>query len=193
MLAPFAPFIAEELYLNAGGKEKSVHFEDWPDVSEKLQVKSDTLLEEMKNARGVVSSALEARAKVGIKVRQPLQKLQVKSEKLKAANVQLLHLIKEEVNVREIEFNSSVDGEVVLDTVLTDELREEGLLRDIVREIQAKRKEAGLRPGEQAEVSIVAPSDVLRVVEKNLDRLKRDVGASMITTTAGERLVVKIE
>ena len=193
LLAPFAPFIAEELYRELGGGEGSVHWEDWPTENQKSKIKNQKLLEDMKEARRVVSLALEARAQAWIKVRQPLSKLKIKDQKLKSADEQILNLIKEEINIKEICFDSAIDTEVALDTVLTDELRDEGLLRDVVREIQAQRKEEGLRPGELADVYVAAPADIARVVEKYRDTIARDTNTRMITATVGETLAANIK
>ena len=96
----------------------------------------------MKKVRRVVSLGLEERAKAGIKVRQPLNKLKVKSEKLKD---EYIILIKDEVNVKEVSFEEKTANEVELDTEITPELKEEGDLREIIRQIQDLRKKEGLK------------------------------------------------
>lgn len=143
LIAPFAPFAAEELYqkLRSDNDPESVHLEGWPEGKEF----DKKLLSEMAEARRISSLALEARSQANIKVRQPLGKLEIKSSKLEAS---FLELIKEEVNVKEIAEDPKLGKEVELDTSLTPELVEEGRLRDLIRAIQDERKEKGLKPGE---------------------------------------------
>ena len=88
--------------------------------------------------------ALEQRAKAGIKVKQPIKSLKVKSEKLKIKeNEELLNLIKDEVNVKEIIWDKNINQEVELDVEITPELKEEGELREFIRGLQDLRKKLG--------------------------------------------------
>ena len=143
LMAPFTPFIAEYVYQkvkDADGK-KSVHLENWIEKSSYKQ----EILNDMKEVRKIVSFGLEARANVGIKVRQPLASLKVKDEKLKMKD-NLLQLIKDEVNVKEILFDKNIENEVEFNTALTKELEDEGAAREFIRVLQNARKEAGLMP-----------------------------------------------
>ncbi|MDP2676550.1 MAG: class I tRNA ligase family protein [bacterium] len=145
LAAPFAPFISEAVGRRAG-IHHSVHEETWPKYKA-VGVKERVLLEDMKEARGIVSLALQERAKAGIKVRQPLASLKLKaqSSKLKA-DKELQELIKGEVNIKDIVFDAHIKNSVELDTALTPELKREGSFRELVRRIQDMRKEAGLTP-----------------------------------------------
>ena len=60
----------------------------------------------------------------------------------------LKQVIAEEVNVKEVIASEVPTGEVLLDTNITEELREEGMVRDVIRAVQAFRKLANLKPGE---------------------------------------------
>src|SRR3989344_2957496 len=115
-LAPFAPFISEGIYNGLGGERESVHLESWPSFA-KATKGSNLLLENMEKIREIVSKGLEARQKAGIKIRQPLQKLQVTNSKLQK---ELLELIKGEVNVKSVEFVKALKEEVELDTKISD-------------------------------------------------------------------------
>jgi isoleucyl-tRNA synthetase len=171
IMAPTIPFFAEHLFqaVREGEDEESVHLASWPSVSHqppfwaRLFGRDDSrmVMEAMEVARNVVSSALEERDKAGIKVRQPLSKLSIPSS-LKLAQ-EYLDIIADEVNVKQIE---SMGDAVALDTVLTDELRQEGFVRDTVRAIQAYRKEQGLRPGEKATYRFTGTEEERRVVER---------------------------
>jgi len=151
LLAPFAPFFAEHLYQSVGGEKESVHLENW--TVSKTSKKEVEIIEMMETVRKVVSLALEARAKANIKIRQPLQKLTIKSLELKK-EPELFQLIKEEVNVKEIAFDGAMEQDVLLDTVVTPELQEEGDVREFVRALQDFRKEMKLSPADKVSVSV---------------------------------------
>jgi isoleucyl-tRNA synthetase len=149
IIAPFLPFLAEEIFqsLRNSSDSESVHLEDWPDVS-KIKFDAD-LIEKMKQVRSVVTSALELRQKAGIKVRQPLATLSI-TEKF---SPELLSIIADEVNIKEVK----VGAEILLDTNITEELKVEGLSREIIRAIQDVRKKENLNPTET--VSLVVSTD----------------------------------
>ncbi|MBI2096186.1 MAG: class I tRNA ligase family protein [Candidatus Taylorbacteria bacterium] len=185
LIAPSMPFYAEYIYqrVKPSDSKESVHLESWPSLKDyKLpsadgpsararQAASHKLLENMKEVRRVVSLALEARARAGIKVRQPLHMLKLKAAAEGFLDKPLLRLVADEVNVKVILPDESISGEVELDTRLTEALREEGVVRDIVRLLQDARKKAGLKVGEKASVSIAAPEEIKRIVEKNKGEL----------------------
>lgn len=156
ILAPFAPFLVEEIYQNLS-EEESVHLSNWPTVG----VINETLHEEMELVRKICEMGNAERKKAGIKVRQPLAKLKVKSEKLKVVDEnekrQLEHLILDELNIKEIEW---IDGKgelgVELDIVITPQLQAEGGARELIRQIQELRKSTGCALDER--ITIYAPS-----------------------------------
>ena len=149
IVAPFIPFIAEEVYLalKEDGDKESVHLEEWP-----LGIKFGTrsYIEEMAIVRQLVSAALELRAKAGIKIRQPLASLAVKTPLAK----EYLTLIHDELNVEEVKVDSKLVEPLVLDIDLSPELKEKGELRDLIREVQDWRKQQNLKPGEKVVVPI---------------------------------------
>ncbi len=150
ILAPFTPFIAEEIYQNLTGEE-SVHLSDWPPAQEKL---IDLELEkEQEIARKIVEVAHSLRKEAGIKVRQPLNSLaSVSPVNLSSGTIDL---IKDEVNVKhlEIKLDDSLkiidSASVKLDKKMTPELELEGEVRDLIRSIQELRKNQGLKPGDK--------------------------------------------
>ncbi len=157
LLAPFVPFIAEDIYQRLGGTQESVHLEKWPEEHisfwQKLRGKNDEVLECMLETRRIISLALELRNKATIKVRQPLQKLMVKQLKL---SPEYLEIIKDEINVKEIVHVPTLESELALDVALTPDLLEEGRVRDIIRAVQEWRKEHNLKPGEVARYTVSA-------------------------------------
>ncbi len=179
VIAPFAPFLAEEIYKNLGGEKESVHLEDWPETRVS-SVDDVVLLSDMLETRRVVSFALEARAQAKVKVRQPLQTLVVKSPLLKDKK-ECLELVIDEVNVKEITFDADLVSEVALDTKITDELREEGSVRELVRFVQDLRKKSSLKAGELAEISISTHQNGQQIVKKFESEIKKATAVSKIT------------
>jgi isoleucyl-tRNA synthetase len=163
LLAPFAPFFAEWLWREVRSPEdaESVHLCTWNDAHD-LAESDHQVLSDMQEVRNVVSLALEQRAKAGIPVRQPLARLGLVSGG-REFSPELIELIKDEVNVKEIARIAGLpEGFAVeLDTAITPELREEGMVREIIRAIQAARKDAGLQPGQQARAKLSSSEPLL--------------------------------
>ena len=145
ILAPFTPFLAEELYQKMTGAgvvnseiPESVHLLDWPEAG----VIDEMVLAQMAKTREIITAGLAERMKkteteAQIKVRQPLAKLVYAGEELDDFYEQI---IMEEVNVKSVEHGEAL----VLDKTLTLELLEEGKIRELIRFVQAARKKAGL-------------------------------------------------
>jgi isoleucyl-tRNA synthetase len=140
LIAPFTPFFAEELYSKFGENE-SVHLEDYPKPEKKLI--DEKLEEKMRGIREAVVQGLAERAKAGVKVRQPLKELRITNYELREEK-ELLELIKDEVNVKEVSFGK----ELVLNLEISEELKKEGEYRELVRNINGLRKEMGLTPND---------------------------------------------
>lgn len=159
LLAPFMPFLAEDMYMRLKTEEmkESVHLEEWPSCGDRdLSSDDKNILEQMRLVRESVSLGLELRAKSGIKVRQPLQSLTI-TEKF---SEELNSLIKDEVNVKEITVGESLD----LNTEITPMLQKEGDMRELVRGIQGMRKDGGLNP--EDEITLVVETDKKEFIEE---------------------------
>ncbi len=168
-MAPFTPFFAEEVFqkMKTSEMSESVHLENWPmggDVSLEL-------IESMQNVREVVTSSLELRQKSGHKVRQPLSTLEVPKE----FSSDLLDIIADEVNVKEVKFGTVIK----LDTVLTPELVKEGVARDIIRAIQDARKTEKLSPSDS--IKIVMSTNKQDIVNEYLGMIKTPTGVTEIS------------
>ncbi len=180
ILAPFMPFISEMMYQEMKGAEKSIHLENWPSYTKASEGKlSQKLLKDMEAARDIVSKALEVRTKSGIRVRQPLAALKIKNEKLKL-DKDILELIKGEINVKNIIFDKNIKEEIELDTTLTEELRDEGILRDLIRQIQDIRKKEGRKPNEMLEFFIATDEKGKNFIVKYAKELKKSINAKSI-------------
>ncbi len=174
LTAPFIPFLSDYIYRKLKSEIsnfKSVHLEGWPKTDKKLI--NQKLEKKMERVREVVTKGLAERAKAKIKVRQPLARLEVKDLRLKL-EVELLDLIKEEVNVKEIVFDSKIKGEAELDTRITPELREEGIIREIIRQIQEMRKIAGFKPKDKILLNYFGSDELNRILEKNKNFILRE-------------------
>jgi isoleucyl-tRNA synthetase len=159
LMAPFSPFISEEIYRNLSGAE-SVHLCDYPEVKESL---IDTnLCQQMKYTREIVEAGLNCRSKNGIKVRQPLAELVYVGDKL---SEELEQIIAEEVNVKivnNILSDSDTTDAVRLDLEITNDLLIEGYSREIIRFVQTLRKKAGFEVNDRILLYYDSDSDIIK-------------------------------
>ncbi|MBI5044723.1 MAG: isoleucine--tRNA ligase [Candidatus Levybacteria bacterium] len=153
LLAPIAPFISESMYQNLTGEE-SVHLADWPNFDE-ARINKD-LEEQMHFVRKIVEVGHSARKRDSLRVRQPLSKATIILGKDPVKFKENLdYLIKAELNVKALVFeNSGEELRVDFDTVLTQDLKNEGEAREIMRKIQDERKKLGTSPTEEIMVSL---------------------------------------
>ncbi|HEY4475762.1 MAG TPA: class I tRNA ligase family protein [Candidatus Paceibacterota bacterium] len=187
--APFSPFISEAIYLSLKlpvfEKADSVHLDDWPVPNKELI--DQKLLRAVAEARRISSLGLALRSEAGIKVRQPLTALKVRSKTLKAAkNHELLNMIAEELNVKEVIFSDSIKSEVRLDTEITPELYKEGMLRELSRLIQKVRQDSGYRVTDSVYLYLAVSEETRSALENKLSDLKRLVKAKKIQFTTAE-------
>jgi isoleucyl-tRNA synthetase len=141
LLAPFMPFVSEVIYRNlAAGREgqpESVHLTDWPAPS--ADWSNADLRRQMSAVRRLVATGLAARNAAGIKVRQPLRAVTIGERPLEP---ELESILLEELNIKGARYQGEGGG-LTLDTEISDELKLEGLARDLVRKIQELRKQSG--------------------------------------------------
>lgn len=141
LLAPFMPFISEEIYRNLTGEE-SVHLTDYPEAD--VSLIDEELIREMGVVRAFVEQGHAQRKMAEIKLRQPLFKFTYfAGEQLSS---ELEKILADELNVKKVEFQKSAAGEPKgeIDKEITPELLAEGRVRDLIRQVQQLRKEAGL-------------------------------------------------
>ncbi len=112
------------------------------------------------------------RARAGIKVRQPLNELQIPDYKLRN-KPELLDLIREEINVKKITFGKTLK----LDTKITPELKKEGMIREVIRQIQEMRKTAGLKPRHRILVQYFGSVELNKALEKNKKIILKEIKA----------------
>ncbi len=171
IIAPILPFVSERIFLTLNGGKDSVHLENYPKY-EKKKV-DEELLAEMKQAREIVSMGLRIRDQSQIGLKWPLGKAIVYMKNRKNIS-KFENLIKDQLNVKELEFKSPAekypDGGIIqvdLDTEITPELEAEGYARELARQIQAFRKELKLEKKDEINLTIETSEEFAKVLEKN--------------------------
>ena len=205
ILAPFTPFLAEELYHSLTGDDESIHLKDWLPAGEV----NKAMLRDMNALRAAVNDGLSKRAAEGIKVRQPLASAKLVSTisqntPEKVAKF-LVDIAQDELNVKTVEVftGSELDGpeasaqpSVVYDLTITPELKREGLMREIIRHVQSARKKAGLQVDDRIELGITSSdSEITQAVDAFADTIKAETLAVKIgfATDDMEKYDVKVD
>lgn len=171
ILAPFTPFLAEELYHNLTGDTESIHLKDWLPAGEINRA----MLRDMNALRAAVNDGLSKRAAEGIKVRQPLASAKLVSTISQNTPEEvvrfLVDIARDELNVKSVEAVTgseldipevSAQPSVVYDLNITPDLKREGLMREIVRHVQSARKKAGLQVDDRIILQLTTNDDQLR-------------------------------
>ncbi len=201
ILAPFTPFLAEELYHNLTGDDESIHLKDWLAAG----AVNEQALADMARTRELINNGLSLRMKKdehqeSIKVRQPLQCAAYASVKLTDYYEQIMA---EELNVKEIRWIESLDEHladydvtegvikpeswVEISKHLTPELKREGLVREIVRHVQSARKKAGLQVDDRIELNIASSdAEITQAVDVFADTIKAETLAVKIGSAADD-------
>ncbi|MBX4201598.1 isoleucine--tRNA ligase [Candidatus Saccharibacteria bacterium] len=179
LLAPFAPFLSDYTWrelVQGTDLPESVHLSDWPSVNQPLDT-SRIMLENMANARALITEGLAQRATAGIKVRQPLAKATVKGLELSPA---LQQIMAEELNVKEVINQLGSEVSVHMDAEITPELKAEGLARDLTRSIQNARKKAGFNVEDRIKLRLEADS---KEVNDAIKQFKELIDAEVLSTS----------
>ena len=155
--APLIPFITEYFWQNLvlpfdSNAKESVHLELYPETKSVDQ----QLLDNMIYVREICEQGNMIRKTNNISTRQPLSKAIISNSQKIDLNSDLIEIIKNELNVKNVEINLSKENLlVVLDMNITPELKAEGDARDLIRQIQSLRKENQLNLKDK--IKIFAP------------------------------------
>lgn len=215
LMAPFAPFITDYMYreLVVGkieGAMESIHLTDYPEVDRAFVEQYARLSSEMAIVRKICEMGHTIRVNNSIKVRQPLSELYVQStnEVVPVASQWMSYLIQNELNIKDVLDKANINETETLKTVedtvlkvkigietkLTDELRDEGFVRELTRSLQAQRKKMGLQQGEIITIKLKIDDDgLMQTVERNLEPIKKTVNASKIEFVANIENAFSIE
>lgn len=190
IMAPFTPFLTEELYQKLTGGE-SVHLLDWPDSGHV----NELILRDMAFVREIINEGLSQRAKNNVKVRQPLQSVSILDEN-KILNEELQSIVIEELNVKEVFTHTRTETPlVVMNLNITPVLQREGLAREVIRHVQNSRKQAGLQIDDRIKLSLSAGQELAEAASE----FKKVIAAETLATevSTGKKYVyettVKVE
>jgi isoleucyl-tRNA synthetase len=200
LLAPFAPYLSEEIYESAGGKEKSVHASKWP----KEMKRNKALEKEMEFIQKVISAGLFLREKQKINVRRPLQTLNVKAKKENRKAIEnLSFMILNQLNVKQITINgknfeasqaleSDEETIVSLNIKTTPELNREGTARELIRKINGYRKERRLAIGDRIKLFVKTDNEVMKqAIEEHSETIKQKVLADTMAFDVSSNVETK--
>jgi isoleucyl-tRNA synthetase len=175
ILAPLAPFTSEYLYQEIKNELKdrilakeSIHLENLGKPLS-LNLKEKILLAEMEKAREIAGEIHRIRKERGIKVRQPLKSLSLKTK----LSPEVLEVLKDEVNVLEIKINPEQTEEIIFDFEITPEIREIGIFNDFIRFVQDLRQDAGLTPKEIVNFKIETNKLLMDILNKRMKDLEK--------------------
>ncbi len=210
ILAPFTPFLAEELYHNLTGDDESIHLKDWLPAG----AVNEQVLADMARTRELINNGLSLRMKqdehqTSIKVRQPLQYAAYAGAKLAEYYEQIMA---EELNVKEIRWIENLDEHLAdydvtegvikpenwieISKQLTPELKREGLMREVIRHVQSARKKAGLQVDDRIELGITSSdTEIAQAVDAFADTIKAETLAIKLGSAADdmEKYDVKVD
>lgn len=176
VMAPAMPFYAEYLYraVRDESEAESVHLTKWPVAGDT----NEEVVELMKQVREVVTAALEARTKSGIKVRQPIAS--VTGPELPG---EYQSIVLDELNAKEYRVGETI----AIDTNLTPELIAEGAVRELMRAIQDMRKSADLTPADLVILTVETDAAGQAAVSGHLETVLKTVNATALNfgPTAG--------
>ena len=182
LLAPLTPFISEIIYQKLIEKGianfESVHLELWPEFDERL-IDSE-VLKNMELTREVVKRSLELRENSKIPVRQVLNKVTIKGVNLEK---KYLDVIAEAINVRNINIEKGEKSEflVELDTIITPELKLEGIARNLIRHLNNYRKKLNLSTKNRINLYLKTnDKDISEALEKHKEKIKKMIQAETI-------------
>lgn len=183
IISPFIPFVAEEIYTNLT-KNESVNLERWPEVDKKMF--SRELENQMLIARKIVELGQTERKIAGVKIRIPLANLKVKTEltdNFKSISNEIWDVVLKELNIKNLTINSNFHYPEKEVKVTKEQLKKEGKLRELIRQIQSERKIKGLKTDEK--IDLMIPKEF----EKEKDFIAKKVLAKKISF--GDKVTVQ--
>ncbi len=183
VLAPFTPFLAEELYHNLTGDTESIHLKDWLSAGRV----DELVVAEMATAREYINEGLSLRAKAGLKVRQPLASVTVPQM---GEHIDFEPILLEELNVKAVKQGE----EIAIDETVTPQLKREGLMREVIRFVQAARKNAGLNVDDRINLRLLAEdAELTEAIAEHRDTIYTETLAVSDEVVSTDAEMVKID
>jgi len=191
LIAPLMPFLSEEIYQNltansASTNPNSIHLTDWP-ISE-LQDLDETLIMEMDEVIHLASLGKAVRCSAGIPIHQPLTEIAFLSQFAPTQHRmnEYVDLLQDDLNVKRVIFIDSIElfeqyllsyekkeqmsqgaSQVALDTRLTQPLIEEGVVNQVISEINDLRLQMGIAEFEPIRLYIKSTPRVMEALFRN--------------------------
>ena len=188
LIAPLCPFLAEHIHQNIlrklGESIESVHMCNWP-VEENDLIDRD-IEKYMRNALKIIEIANNLRQEKKIKLRWPLAQLIVNAESEDVRNTVkiMADIIKQMTNVKDIKFGNApefkeVDGmKVYINPNITEELKQEAFVRELIRKIQDMRKKNDMVIKDSIDLYLSCPTSR---IDEFVEDMKKEVGAKTIS------------
>lgn len=183
ILAPFTPFLAEELYYKMTNDKESIHLKNWLSTGHV----DEKNMNDMETVRNYVNMGLSLRMKAGIKVRQPLASVTVPKTK---GEFDFKPILINELNVKSVKKGDHV----AIDKVITPELKREGLVRELIRFVQNSRKDASLNVDDRIVLSLQTGNvELEKAINEYREIIQAETLASSISNLSnGYKKTVKI-
>ena len=195
LLAPFAPFYADALYHDLGGKLESVHLDTWPAVDESA---IDTDLEaRMEMAQKITSMVLALRRKVNIKVRQPLSQIMIPAvdDEQKRHIEAVANLIKTETDVKELNF---IEGQGMLVKKVKCNFRVMGkkygkLMKGVAAQMSALSQDDIARLEADGKLAITVDGNSLEVLADDVEIISEDIPGWLVANEGNLTVALEVE
>ena len=195
LLAPFAPFYADQLYHDLGGEKESVHLETFPEIDTSLI--DEDLEKRMDIAQKITSMVLALRRKVNIKVRQPLQQIMIPAidQEQKAHIEAVKDLILNEVNVKELKF---AEGQGILVKKVKCNFRVMGKkygkqMKAVAAKMESLTQEEITAFEKQGTISFHVNDDLISVVIDDVDIISEDIPGWLVSNDGNITVALEVE
>ena len=195
LLAPFAPFYADQLYHDLGRKLESVHLDTWPAIDESA---IDLDLEaRMAMAQKITSMVLALRRKVNIKVRQPLSQIMIPAvdDEQRRHIEAVANLIKSETNVKELNF---IGGQGILVKKIKCNFRVMGkkygkLMKGVAAQMAALSQDDIAKLEKDGKLNINVDGNDLEVLAADVDIISEDIPGWLVSNEGNLTVALEVE
>ena len=194
LLAPFAPFYADQLYKDLGGQKDSVHLDSFPVANEAIIDKE--LEARMEMAQKITSMVLALRRKVNIKVRQPLQSIMIPATEEQKRHIEAVKdLIMNEVNVKELKF---VEGAGILVKKVKCNFRTMGkkygkLMKGVAAQMDALTQEQIAELEKNGTIGISVEGSDLTVEVADVEIISEDIPGWLVSNEGSLTVALEVE